>query len=303
MSSNLTSQIDQVKIKSKPPPPPPKPKALSSRTTSTDTPEGQATARKRGLGWPWDYQPSHFALYQPHVESGKVSWLFNWELWIPGCLPANIEWIPCVRIAANAKDIDPFLTDIIQNRGVKTSALLGFNEPEIPDQANLSVEQAVDLWRQVVLPAKTKFNLRLGSPGMSSDVSRSKPWLSSFLAQLNGQDGVDFLVLHWYGPHFGDMRGFLEDMHATYDLPVWLNEFACSHMGAGEASPDEVEQFLREALPWLDACPWIERYAYFGNAQGQDVGTWVGRGNNFSEQTGSSDGRNLTSMGRLYCSS
>jgi hypothetical protein len=213
-----------------------------------------------------------------------------------------MEWIPCVRTAASAKDIDPFLTDIIQNRGIKTSALLGFNEPEIPDQANLSVEEAVKLWEQVVLPAKTKFNLRLGSPGMSSDVNRSKPWLSSFLAQLAGNDGIDFLVVHWYGAHFDDMRTFLEDMHSTYKLPVWLNEFACSRMGNGETTEDEVTAFLGKSLPWLDTCPWIERYAYFGNAQGQDVGIWVGRGNNFIDKTGKQEWK-LTTVGSSYNSS
>lgn len=265
-------------------------------------PGPQIMRGKRGLGWPWDYKPSHFSPYQPHIGSGTISWLFNWELWVPESVPTGIEWIPCVRTAANVKDIDPFLTAIIQNKGVKSSALLGFNEPEIPDQANLSVEDAVRLWREAVLPAKNKFGLKLGSPGMSSDVSRCKPWLSSFLSQLNGQDGIDFLVVHWYGASFNDMRRFLEDMHASCKLPVWLNEFACSHMGNGEASADEVEGFLKESLPWLDRCPWIERYAYFGNAQGQDVGTWVGRASNFFEQAATPDQRALTIVGGLYCS-
>jgi hypothetical protein len=193
------------------------------------------------------------------------------------------------------------LTDIIQNRGIKTSALLGFNEPEIPDQANLGVDEAVQLWRDVVLPVKRKLGLRLGSPGMSSDVGRSKPWLNAFLSQLHGGDEIDFLVVHWYGPHFRDMRAFLEDMHGTYGLPLWVNEFACSTMGNGEeATADEVETFMREAIPWLDHCAWIERYAYFGN---KDVGAWVGRGNNFTEEGGTAetDGKRLTRVGKLYC--
>lgn len=282
--------------KSKPPPPPPKPKALSSQTSAT--PETvTSSSKKRGLGWPWNEPAAHFQLYQPFIEAGKITWLFNWEVWVPDSLPAQIEWIPCVRTPANVKDVDPFLSDIIQNRGFKSSALLGFNEPEIPEQANMTVEQAIELWKQVVLPAKAKFNFRLGSPGMSSDVGRSKPWLNSFLSQLGGQDGIDFLVVHWYGPSFNDMRAFLEDMHSTYGLPVWVNEFACTRMGNGEATVQEVEAFIREALPWLDSCPWVERYAYFGN---HDVGNWVGKASNFTESSGG-QGSQLTSVGRLYC--
>ncbi len=284
--------------KSRPPPPPPKPKFLSSNTPASNT---NATSRKRGLGWPWDQPGSHFKLYEPYAATGKISWLFNWECWIPDSVPPGVEWIPCVRTTSNARDqLDPFLTDIIQNRGIKTTALLGFNEPEVSEQANMSVEEAVQLWRDVVLPVKRKFGLRLGSPGMSSDVSRSKPWLDSFFSQLQSNDEVDFLVVHWYGPHFGDMQRFLQDMHSTYNLPLWVNEFACSTMGNGEASVEEVEAFLREAVPWLDNCEWVERYAYFGN---KDVGTWVGRGSNFSEDGGAAEteGKRLSRVGKLYC--
>ncbi|EXJ63106.1 hypothetical protein A1O7_03551 [Cladophialophora yegresii CBS 114405] len=296
--------------KARPPPPPPrpKPKSLSSNTVSPapSSVNVSATRRKRGLGWPWDQPSTHFKLYEPHAGTagrGRISWLFNWECWTPDAVPQGIEWIPCVRTASNARDqLDPSLTDIIQNRGIKTTALLGFNEPEIPEQANLGVDEAVRLWRDVVVPVKRKFGLRLGSPGVSSDVGRSKPWLDAFLAQLHGHDEIDFLVVHWYGLHFADMRAFLEDMHASYNrLPVWVNEFACSRMGSGgEASAEEVEVFMREALPWLDGCEWIERYAYFGN---KDVGAWVGRGNNFTEEGGpiETDGKRLTRVGRLYC--
>ncbi|OQV08202.1 hypothetical protein CLAIMM_12512 [Cladophialophora immunda] len=285
--------------KARPPPPPPKPKSLSSNPAASHP---NSHSRKRGLGWPWDQPSTHFALYRPYATSGKISWVFNWECWVPDSVPPEVEWIPCVRTAANARDqLDPFLTDIIQNRGIKTSALLGFNEPEIADQANLPAHEAARLWTDVVLPVKRKFNLRLGSPGMSSDVSRSKPWLNSFLSVLDGRHEIDFLVVHWYGPRFADMRAFLEEMHATYGLPLWVNEFACSKMGGGEASVEEVEAFIKEAVPWLDGCRWVERYAYFGN---KDVGTWVGRASNFTEeaaQATDTGGSQLTRVSRLYC--
>ena len=255
---------------------------------------------KRGLGWPWDYPAFHFPVY---TSCDKITWLFNWELWVPPGLPSSIEWVPCVPTAAQAKDIMPFLSDIIGNKKANVSYLLGFNEPEIPDQANLSVEEAVKLWREVVLPAKSKFGLKLGSPGVSSDVGRSKPWLDRFFGQLEGDAQVDFLVVHWYGPRFTDFKTYLEDMHSTYKLPLWVNEFACSTMGNGEVSEQEVEAFMKEALPWLDECEWVERYAYFGNGQGKTVGPWVGKKNDFcemSEDCEGSDGRKLTGVGRLY---
>ncbi|KAL6245258.1 hypothetical protein RBB50_008033 [Rhinocladiella similis] len=302
MPSDHDAQLHD-KARQPPPPPPPKPKSLTAQRTHSQS----SSRSKRGLGWPWDSPASQFKLYTPYYSAGKLSWVFNWELWVPESIPPDVEWIPCVRTAVNVKDIDAYLIDIILGRGIKTEALLGFNEPEINDQANLSVDSAADLWRHLV-SAKRKFGLRLGSPGMSSDVSRSVPWLTKFLSRLNGEDGIDFLVVHWYGPRFEDFRTFLEHMHSTFNLPVWVNEFACSTMGNnnGEASQDEVVAFMNEALPWLDQCEWIERYAYFGHGQNKDVGAWVGRASNFTEAavedgTAASDARRLSRVGRHYC--
>ena len=71
-------------------------------------------------------------------------------------------------------------------KGVDVKYLLGFNEPEIEGQANMIVEEAVGIWRDLVLPAKQKLGLRLGSPGFSSDRARSVKWMDGFLEGLGG---------------------------------------------------------------------------------------------------------------------
>jgi len=144
------------------------------------------------------------------------------------------------------------------------------------------------------------------------------PWLdkffTSFLQAREERDdsslgrgvtasGVDFLVLHWYGIAAAEMFVFLETMHDRYRLPIWLNEFACSRMGGTESTETEVSNFLKEAVPWLEATPWIERYSYFGNAQKQDVGNWVGTRSNFTERQQKAvdtGGVVLSSVGSLY---
>ncbi len=300
MLSNIKSKIKDFESKSKPPAPASKPSHFSSTEQTQSSPSQPS---KRGLGWPWDYPSTLFPLYHHSITSGKLTWLFNWELWRPAGTPKDIEWVPCVRTAAQVKDIDPFLSDITTNQGVQLKHLLGFNEPEIPDQANLSVDEAVMLWRESVLPAKRKFGFRLGSPGMSSDVSRSKPWLNKFFSKLDAEHGIDYLAVHWYGSRWEDMKRFLEDMHTTYQLPLWVNEFACSSMGNGQVTEEDVESFIKQAVPWLDACPWIERYAYFGNGQGRTVGNWVGSASNFlqpGDDREETDGLQLSRIGRLY---
>ncbi|KAF2847357.1 glycoside hydrolase family 128 protein [Plenodomus tracheiphilus IPT5] len=283
------------------PPPPTKPPHLTSPATTPSNPPHTSPhpSPKRGLGWPWDYPGSHFTLYTTDSSSpSPISWLFNWELWVPPGLPPSMEWVPTIRTAAQIPDLVPFLTDITSNQNIKISHLLGFNEPEIPSQANLSVDEAVRLWRQHVLPAKSRFGVRLGSPGMSSDMSLSTPWLDAFFAQLGEDHGVDFLVLHWYGTSFAAMRRFLQDMQERYRLPVWLNEFACTDMGGAGVGEEGVRGFMREAVRWLEGCAWVERYAWFGNGQGGTVGEWVGKENGFCEGVG--EGEKLTGVGRLY---
>lgn len=222
---------------------------------------------------------------------------------MPASLPPSLEWTPTVRTASNAADVLPFLTDIIgtQQRGQRVTALLGFNEPEIPDQANMSVEDGLRLWREVCVPARDRWGLRLGSPGISSDLGRSGPWMDAFLAGLGERERPDFLVCHWYGRRWEDMRWFLEECGRRWGMRMWVNEFACSSMGDGEVGEEEVVGFLREALPWLDAWEGVERYAYFGNGQAKTVGGWVGRASDFSRvKEGGVDGRELTRVARVY---
>ena len=102
------------------------------------------------------------------------------------------------------------------------------------------------------------------------------------------------------------MKAYLEAARAKYGLPVWVNEFACSSMGDAAVPVEEVEQFMRESMGWLDGHDWIERYAYFGNGVSKTVGNWVGQGSDFcqledgAEQT---DGRVLSRVGRIYTAS
>ena len=83
--------------------------------------------------------------------------------------------------------------------------------------------------------------------------------MDGFLGGLGEGEGPDFLTVHWYGRNFGDMRWFLEECHRRWGLKLWVNEFACSSMGQGETSEEEVVGFMREAVPWLDGCDFVER--------------------------------------------
>ena len=171
---------------------------------------------------------------------------------------------------------------------------MAFNEPEIPSQANMSVAEAVALWKQYVLPAKEKFGFQLGSPGMSSD-PKGKAWLQEFLAALGGTDEIDFVVVHWYGMDMLQLASFLGEIYDTFKKPLWLTEFACTTMQTDQpATVGQVQEFMRQAIPFLDECEFVERYAYFGAMK--SVGDWVGEANCLHDKGGAG----LTLAGKIY---
>jgi hypothetical protein len=249
------------------------------------------SSSKRGLGWPWNNTAPEFAIYNDAVASGKIGWLFNWEMWKPDGTPDGVEYIPQVRVGDQAAQIDQFLSAIPRGQ---LQSFMAFNEPEIPSQANLSVAEAVTLWKQHVLPAKEKFGFRLGSPGVSSD-AKGKAWLREFLSTLGGNDGIDFLVVHWYGTEMPQLASHLGEMYDTFKRPLWLTEFACTSMRAeAPVAVEQVEEFVKQTVPFLDACDFVERYAYFGAMK--SVGDWVGEANCLHDRAGAG----LTSIGKLY---
>jgi hypothetical protein len=246
---------------------------------------------KRGLGWPWNNTAPEFTHYKPAISAGKITWLFNWEMWKPDGTPDDIEYIPQVRVGSQASQIDQFLSSIPKD---KLNYFMAFNEPEIPSQANMSVAEAVALWKQYVLPAKEKFRFQLGSPGMSSD-PKGKAWLQEFLAALGGNDGIDFVVVHWYGTDMPQLASFLGEIYDTFKKPLWLTEFAYTTMRTDQpATMSQVQEFMRQAIPFLGKCEFVERYAYFGAMK--SVGDWVGEANCLHDK----EGAGLTSAGKVY---
>lgn len=145
----------------------------------------------------------------------------------------------------------------IGNAGYKT--VLGFNEPNKSDQANMSVADALALWPELTSDP----NIRVGSPAVSDD---GRAWLEDFMTQAKQKNlRVDFIAMHWYGWNKGScVAGQLEgavNWASKWGLPVWITEFGCM----GSSNPDEktVLDFFNNAIPMLAKHPLVERYAWY----------------------------------------
>ena len=169
-------------------------------------------------------------------------------------------------------------------------SLLGFNEPDLATQSNMTVDEAIDLW-----PLLESTDLRLGSPATASVNSE---WFVDFMQQADHQNlRVDFVALHRYaGTNPDGLIELLQETYATYQKPIWITEFAVRDGNAGTAeenrwSDDDVYDFMAAVLPQLEELDFVERYCWFPGRRDNPFLT--------SSALHEMDGQ-LTRLGRLY---
>jgi hypothetical protein len=141
------------------------------------------------------------------------------------------------------------------------SIVLGFNEPDMPDQSHLTPAQAVPLWHGVrqVLQWRT-----LASPAPCQDVG----WLPEFLDEYEAEypdDPIPFDVLdfHLYWDDVGLCQYAAQqyiDMAAFYGVSrVIVSEFAFGHLHGPAQGISDAAEFIA----WVNAQDAIERYYWF----------------------------------------
>lgn len=130
-----------------------------------------------------------------------------------------------------------------------SSTLLVFNEPDLPSQANMTVEQAVSAWKLV---EQAYPNHRLIGPCVSQ---LGLVWLNQFLTRATQENlRINGLCGHCYGQP-AICQPVVELLAQRADergVKLWLTEF-------GMADTSKIQAFT----DWMDADPRIERYAWF----------------------------------------
>ncbi|MBN2700261.1 MAG: hypothetical protein JXR29_02280 [Methylothermaceae bacterium] len=216
-----------------------------------------------------------------------VAWYYTWKPYpIEGV--SKEEFVPMIW---GGRQLDKQMA-ALRARG-KVPVLLAINEPNKPDQANMSVAETVRRWPEIEALAD-----RISSPAPAGVLGR---WFQKFhrLAQDRGLR-FDFLAVHLYGPP--DPRKFLtkiDAIHEKYDMPIWITEFAVAdwrakRKGSNRYSEAKVLEFMQQVLPELEKRPYIERYAWFGAGQRSLTREPV-----YTSRLFEKDGA-LTALGRFY---
>ena len=188
-------------------------------------------------------------------------WYYNWapnNNDVPG--PAGVEFVPMIWGTANVTD-----AALKQARG-EGSELLGFNEPDVAGQANMTVEDALAAW-----PRLAATGMRLGSPAVAYGGDTAGGWLDRFMTGTR-QKGyrVDFITLHWYGSDFsaaavGQFLGYLDAVHERYGKPIWVTEYGLMNFSGSPKYPAAAQEvaFIKGSTKGMETRSYVERYAWF----------------------------------------
>ena len=197
------------------------------------------------------------------LTGSGASWYYTWGPDHPGIAgPAGVDFVP--MIWGEAAVGNGSLAKAAQQG---SGTLLGFNEPDLTAQSNLTPQQALDLW-----PKLTATGLTLGSPAVAYGGADPGGWLDQFMQGARSRGlRVDFIALHWYGSDFrtaeavGQLQHYLQAVHDRYGLPVWLTEFALIKFSGGTSFPTSDQQvaFVKASTAMLQSLPFVQRYAWF----------------------------------------
>jgi len=206
-----------------------------------------------------------------YMELVQLNWYYNWSRQRSKQLNTSIDLnLPFVPMAwgSDACTGAASYRQIVDIKGC--NCLLGFNEPDLDGQSNLTVDQAIALW-----PKLLATGMRLGAPVPTQ--GQWNIWLKDFMAKAKALNyRVDFICLHWYdntdwsanqNKTFTDaqaaasaqrLKQYLQGVYDTYGLPLWLTEFNCNR------NRDMTSQslFYPKANDAMEELPFLERHAY-----------------------------------------
>ena len=247
---------------------------------------------KRGVAFSFS-QVTDLPLMSPYI-----SWDYNW-----GNTPTNDA---ALWFDANEMDYCPMCWNGNYNADAirayvaahpNTKYLMGFNEPNLTDQANMTPAQAAAIWSPVVALAK-ELNLKLVSPAMNygtlAGYSDPIKWLDEFFAQPNVDiNDIYAISIHCYMSSTAAVQGYVERFE-KYNKPIWLTEFCAWDPVPGSVTTQM--DYLCAVLNYLEANPRVERYAWFIPRAGSRVDSPP-----YMQLLTHDYPADLTELGKMYC--
>ena len=206
------------------------------------------------------------------VAAVKPFWSYSWGSERSQFQPDGIEFVPMIWSGQINEELAEHLRNQFAAGEIKY--LLGYNEPDGEQQANMSVDRALELWPQLEATG-----IPLVSP---SPVHYDNEWMIEFMSRARENNlRIDYLAFHWYGgtdaQYFLDL---LDRVYERYQLPIWITEFAPADWEANSRENNRMRlewvlEFMRTVLPELDRRDYVVRYAWYNDYSSNQL-QWFG---------------------------
>lgn len=210
-----------------------------------------------------------------NLQATGAGWYYTWGTGAANPGSFNAEHYPMFWSA-------PGQTTINNTLAAEPNYILGFNEPERSDQANMSVSTAIAAWTNIsnstiAYNSANGTNIKLVSPAVADTggATGGQQWLADFMSQANANSlKVDAVAFHWYGVSTpsnpsGAASSFLsrvDSYHNSYGKPVFITEFAIHDWGGAYTDAEIIEanrQFLNIVIPGLESRSYVAGYSWY----------------------------------------
>ena len=196
-----------------------------------------------------------------NADDWNVSWYYNWTVTKHNYTSfQKLQFVPMFWTSAPT---DSGLAEDLKMLGYKY--ILAYNEPDREDQANMSVNTAIEGMKSLVGKG-----LKVGSPAAAIWSSISTDWFQPFMKKMKEEKmDVDFIALHHYWNWYTEdgAKAFLDivdEAWKMYHKPIWITEFALSGVpNRTKQTRQSAIDYMKYVLPELDKREYVERYAWF----------------------------------------
>ncbi|WP_161488185.1 glycosyl hydrolase [Sedimentisphaera cyanobacteriorum] len=195
-----------------------------------------------------EYTKKHYML--------GVDWTCNWDIAKNPELPPSIDYTPqrWGRWWPGFANLD----------GMGATHILGHNEPDGENQADMTVQQSINDYINNIFPNAQQYDLLVGTPAATN---YNNSWMQDFYSQAAAQGlTFDFTCIHWYkGPNADSLMNAINYSYSNYGhKKVWITEFNVADWSyPNNYSQEESCTFMCEALWRMGHSDKIERYAIF----------------------------------------
>ena len=238
--------------------------AVVSSAAPSETPSsgGSYSGTKRGLAY------NEASLCK--TLGSKFGFAYNW-----GQVENNDVGAPFIPMMHRPTEstAEAWLANVDKAVAKGSKAVMGFNEPDHAEQANLSPDAACTAWKSYMNPiASSHPDVTIIGPSVTNGgAPMGLDWLERF------HDACPDAVIHATNIHFYDIyedatidrfKAQVEKAASLYGKPVWITEFG---LNPGSASTEQAKTFLKAAMAYLDGSDKVQGYSWFmvGNGENQ----------------------------------